>query len=265
MSAAPRLLVTVAHPDDETFGCGSLLLHAAARGARTIVCCATRGEEGEPAPGSGARTEELGEVRERELRAAAALLGVDRVELLGYRDSGMQGAVGDGALVDAPLEEVAAAVRGVIDVVRPHVVVTLSADDGHRDHARVRDATVAAVAAATWRPQRVYLHCLPRSLLRRWADHERRRRPDSPYLDVDAAGLGTADEELTTVVDTSAHLAARRSAIACHRSQRSPYEGLPADLERAFLGGDHLIRVAPPWTGGAVERDVLAGIDLADG
>ena len=29
---APRLLAVVAHPDDETFGMGSLLLHAAAAG-----------------------------------------------------------------------------------------------------------------------------------------------------------------------------------------------------------------------------------------
>ena len=41
---APRLMVTVAHPDDETFGCGSLLLHAAAAGAQTCVVCDTRGE-----------------------------------------------------------------------------------------------------------------------------------------------------------------------------------------------------------------------------
>lgn len=42
---APRLMVTVAHPDDETFGCGSLL-HAAAAGAQTCVVWATRGEAG---------------------------------------------------------------------------------------------------------------------------------------------------------------------------------------------------------------------------
>ena len=39
-------MVTVAHPDDETFGCGSLLLHAAAAGAQTCVVWATRGEAG---------------------------------------------------------------------------------------------------------------------------------------------------------------------------------------------------------------------------
>ena len=49
----PRLLVVVAHPDDETFGTGSVLLHAAASGWATTVVCATRGEAGEVVEGSG--------------------------------------------------------------------------------------------------------------------------------------------------------------------------------------------------------------------
>jgi LmbE family N-acetylglucosaminyl deacetylase len=60
---SPRLLVAVAHPDDETFGCGSVLLRAADLGATTFVCCATRGELGEPAPGSGVTQDRLGAVR----------------------------------------------------------------------------------------------------------------------------------------------------------------------------------------------------------
>ena len=61
-----QLLVTVAHPDDETFGLGSVLAHAAASGIEASVICATRGELGEPAIDIGSTP--LGVVRERELR-----------------------------------------------------------------------------------------------------------------------------------------------------------------------------------------------------
>ncbi len=44
MTEAARLLVTVAHPDDETFGAGSAIALAAEHGAHVTVCCATRGE-----------------------------------------------------------------------------------------------------------------------------------------------------------------------------------------------------------------------------
>lgn len=255
----PRLLVIVAHPDDETFGCGSLLLHAAARGVATFVCCATRGEAGEPAPGSGITQQQLPVVRERELREAAVFLGVVDVELLDYRDSGMNGPVPTGGLTGAPIDAVATELAAMIDGIRPHVVVTLDAADGHRDHAHVRDATLAAVERAAWRTPRVYLHGLPRSLLRRWADHMRAERPDSPYLDVDAAGLGTPDASVTTLVDVAAHLDERRAAIAIHASQVSPFTSLPHDLERAFLATDHLRRVVPPLTDAEPERDVFAG------
>ena len=63
-----QLLVVVAHPDDETFGLGSVLAHAAANGIEARVICATRGELGEPAIDIGSTP--LGEVREGELRAA---------------------------------------------------------------------------------------------------------------------------------------------------------------------------------------------------
>ena len=46
IQAGRRLLLVHAHPDDETFGCGSLLAHARRMGVRTVVACATRGEAG---------------------------------------------------------------------------------------------------------------------------------------------------------------------------------------------------------------------------
>lgn len=250
-----RVQVVVAHPDDETFGCGSLLLHLAAHGAVTAVCCATRGEAGEPPPGSGLGPQELGAVREQELHEAAALLGVSQVDLLGFTDSGMGGPAGARTLAGAPLEEVVEAVRERVTAFAPDVLVTLDASDGHRDHSRIREAALLAADACGVR--RVYLQCIPRSLMRRWVAQMQRDRPDIEHLDADVMALGTPDEEVTTVLDTAEHLAARERAIAAHASQTSPFHGLPQDLRRAFLTAEHLRRVVPAWTGGPRETGGL--------
>ena len=220
-----KLLVTVAHPDDEAFGCGSVLAHAKARGVTAVVACATRGELGEPAPGSGVDASRLGEVREAELRAACELLGVERVEVLGWRDSGVDGEPAPGSLAAAPAAEVEAAVADVLDAERPDVVVTLDASDGHRDHAVVRDATLAAVRRAPVPAARTYLWCLPASLL-------------VPFTG--DASLGTPDELITTVVDVAEHLDLRWRAMRAHASQVPPYDAMDPELQHAFLATDRL-------------------------
>ena len=154
-----KLLVVVAHPDDESFGCGSVLARAAQAGHRTTVLCATRGEAGE----SQLDVDDLAAVREAELRAAAAVLGVAEVRLLDHLDSGMAGDPPAGSLVAADPDAVATEVRAVIDDLRPDVVVTLDASDGHRDHVAIRDATLAAVDAADHPPAATYTWCLARS------------------------------------------------------------------------------------------------------
>src|SRR6478735_5446176 len=98
MTAAPaapgplKLMAVLAHPDDESLGFGGTLAKYAAEGIETFLVTATRGEAGrfhghpqdDPRhPGPAA----LGELRERELRAAAAVLGVREVALLDHRDS----------------------------------------------------------------------------------------------------------------------------------------------------------------------------------
>ena len=255
-----RLLVVVAHPDDETFGCGSFLAHAAERGVEIVVACATRGEAGEPAPGSGIDVAELAEVRERELREAAAFLGVDQVVLFDWTDSGMDGDPAPGTLCAAPLDDVATTVVALIEEVRPTVVLTLDASDGHRDHVHIRDATLDAVGRAAWGTERVYLHCLPQQLMRQWAELIRADAPESAYLAV--RELGTPEDWITTVIDTADLLERRDEAIAIHASQTSPYEVMPPDLRAAFLTADRLQRVRPPWDGGDVESEVFIPRDV---
>ncbi|MEV6924462.1 PIG-L family deacetylase [Dactylosporangium sp. NPDC051485] len=99
-----------AHPDDETLLTGGTLARAAAEGHRVVLVTATLGEAGLSAGPTGAA---LGERRHRELLAAAEALGVDRVETLGYADSGLDAAAagadgrpegpGGGRSADAPV------------------------------------------------------------------------------------------------------------------------------------------------------------------
>ncbi len=172
-----RVQVVVAHPDDETFGCGSLLLHAARAGACTAVVCATRGEEGEVRAGVPVPEGGVAALREGELREAAALMGVRRVDVLDFRDSGMEGEPAPDSLVAAGAWEVAAAVEAAVRSFRPHVLVTLDGSDGHRDHARIRDVTVS-VGGSLGLP--VYLQCLPRSTMRLRAEHMAEIDPSTP-------------------------------------------------------------------------------------
>jgi LmbE family N-acetylglucosaminyl deacetylase len=241
-----RWLVAVAHPDDESFGCGSLIARASALGAEVTVACATRGEAGEPQPGS-ADGGDLGAVREAELHRAAARLGVARVELLGYRDSGFDGDPGPGTLCAAPVQELTALLGRLLTDLRPAVVVVLDGSDGHRDHLHVRAAMRAAVEALTGQPSGtgplLVEHCLPNGLMRRWLEEMRALRPETAYHGLDPASLGRPDADITDVVDVSAVLPLREAAMAEHRSQASPFDGLSAQLRHAFLATDHVVRV----------------------
>ena len=249
-----RLLVTVAHPDDESFGCGSLLAHATARGIESVVLCATRGDAGECPPDIAPET--LGAVREQELRNAAALLGVGRVIVLDHGDSGLNGPTEPGTLVAAPVATVAGEVAAAIEDVRPDILVTLDGSDGHRDHVAIRDATLAAIKSAKFRPARTYVIGLSRSSMQRWVEHMRTQDRFGDYTAM--AEIGTPDDEFTTKLDVREYMPQRWAAIHAHASQVSPFEGLPPELQEEFLGTDWLRRVDPPWTGGALELDPFA-------
>ncbi len=87
-----------AHPDDECIACGGIIRKAAEGGHRVVLVVATRGERGEIPEGLLADGEPLWERRVAETHASAEILGAQRVEFLGYTDSGMMGTpANDGA------------------------------------------------------------------------------------------------------------------------------------------------------------------------
>jgi len=233
------ILACFAHPDDESFAVGGTLAHYAAQGAEVTLVCATRGEAGKIADPVMASPENLGEVRERELRCAAEALGISRVEFLGYRDSGMEGSDDNNdprAYVMADRDEVIASLVGFIRELRPEVVITFDPEGayGHPDHIAIHHQTVAAVAAArddtrypqagpAWAPRRLFFTAISRTrftemrhrLEKMGVDTSAFDRPDMPII-------GQEDDEIDVTMDVRATVEAKRAALRCHATQFGP-------------------------------------------
>jgi len=86
-----RIVVVLAHPDDETFICGGTIARWASEGHRVVLVCATKGEMGRRlgVPVTATR-ETLPQLREQELREACAALGIAQLHFLGLRDKSLE-------------------------------------------------------------------------------------------------------------------------------------------------------------------------------
>src|SRR5262245_46661608 len=94
-----HVLAVFAHPDDEVLcGAGTLAL-CAARGVHVHLVCATRGELGPIASPELATHETLAAVREGELRASCAALGIGEPVFLDLPDAGVDWAAEDAGTV----------------------------------------------------------------------------------------------------------------------------------------------------------------------
>ena len=137
--SARRLLGVFAHPDDEVFCAGGTMARAAEAGAEVMIVSATRGERGQIRDARIATRRTLGAIREGELAAAAAELGVRRVQVLAYADGTLQ----------QHRSSLGAAITSIIRQYDPDTVVTFGADGGygHPDHVAISELTTEAFRA----------------------------------------------------------------------------------------------------------------------
>jgi N-acetyl-1-D-myo-inositol-2-amino-2-deoxy-alpha-D-glucopyranoside deacetylase len=285
------LLAVFAHPDDESFGTGGTLSRYASEGYRVELICATRGEAGEISDSSLATPENLGEVREAELRCSAEMMGIRQPHFLGYRDSGMMGTPENNdprCLWQANRYKAVGDVVWLIREVRPDVVVTFEPNGGygHPDHIAIHQITVAAVAAAArpgeypnqvaagLQPHQVskfYYTALPKRFFRAVAKQLAAAGVDTSRMggvrDGRLEDWGFPDELVTTEIDVSAVLDKKSESFWCHRTQLNP-EGafakvlaIGGDAWREPMGTEYYQRVRPQVSDGEpVETDLFAGL-----
>ncbi|MHB8376469.1 MAG: PIG-L family deacetylase [Dehalococcoidia bacterium] len=273
------LLVVLAHPDDESL-IGGTVARCVDQGAPVTMLCATRGEVGEIAPGTGATPETLGQYREQELRDACAVLGVPDVRFLPYRDSGMAGTLENGdprALHQAPPEDVVRLIVRAIRELRPDAIVTWDETGGygHPDHIKVHQCARAAFDAAAdparfagegpaWRTPALYYGMIPIAEFEIAMGEMRRRGLDlgEPPGDVDE--MRRLDHrEPNCVIDVSAQYERKMRALAAHRTQVDsfgPLAKMPEDLQRSIFSREHLYRAHPPVAGAIVLDDIFARV-----
>ena len=196
-------LILAPHPDDETLGCGGLIAACCAAGRQPIIVCATDGAASHPGSIKYPPAK-LQKLREDEMRAACAILGVpaDRVHFLNLPDAH---APTRGPAFDAA----AAAIAALANTYGVETIFATWPYDPHCDH---EAAAAIARAAVQLSGARLVFYPVWGWLL-----------PPEHALPADTARGHR--------LNIAAHLPLKRRAIAAHASQ---YGDLITDSPTGF-------------------------------
>jgi LmbE family N-acetylglucosaminyl deacetylase len=248
-----------AHPDDECIACGGVIRKAHEDGHRVVLVVATRGELGEVPEGFLDDGEELWQRRIVETQASADILGADRVEFLGYTDSGMMGEPTNdrpGTFWTADVEEAAAKLAAILRDESADVLTVY--DDhggyGHPDHIQVHRVGMRAAALAG--TPRVYQATINRD--RALAGRAARGDVDMPEF---ADDFGTPESQITCAVDVTKFADEKRQAMRAHASQiseQSFFLAMPDEAFRFAFGTEWFIREGQGP--GITETDIMDGL-----
>jgi len=281
MSAPYRLLIAYAHPDDESFGLGGMIAACVARGIEVTLICATSGECGAVKPEFLNGYDSVKALRLAELDRAVKVLGLQRLVLLGYKDSGMMGsetANDPECLWQAPQEAVTRRVIEVIRDVRPQVVVTFNkyGGYGHPDHIAIQRAATEAFYQAgdpsvdtgqpAYAPQKLYYSSISKTTIRFGIWVMRLRGKDPRRMgrnqDIDIIKILENAEPVHSTIEIGDYLDVWDAANACHASQLGgTFIKLPRPVRRRVFRRQGFTRVSPvPPSDHVDERDLFSGV-----
>jgi LmbE family N-acetylglucosaminyl deacetylase len=220
-----RLMVVMPHPDDECFGCASTIARYSDEGVGVSLVTMTRGGAGLWNGREAGDLRRLTDVRELELRDAAAELGVSVLEVLDYPD----GALEKVEEVDAVRQRFIGDIVRCLRAHRPQVVVCFGPEGayGHPDHQVVSRLTVQA-CTLSGDPAAYELEALALGL-GPWA-------PSKLYFQTATTTTAKSLElppqpPITTRISVKGFEEAKLRAFAHHRTQTQEWEPLRKFIE----------------------------------
>jgi LmbE family N-acetylglucosaminyl deacetylase len=225
-----KILLSFAHPDDETFSVAGTVIKMFKAGYKISLITATYGQMGLSADIKVDSPEHLGRIRKGEMEEAAKITGISKIHYFGLMD---------GELYKQKITALADKILPVMLEEKPDIVITFEKKGGsnHPDHIRMSYATTHAF--------KEYLKSA-KKLIRLYHTVT----PRSYYVQYEKAGLetntgfghakGVYDSHITTTIDISDVFELKLKALACHKTQskdvaryKSRHEHV--DLKKEFL------------------------------
>jgi LmbE family N-acetylglucosaminyl deacetylase len=218
-----------AHPDDEALLTAGVMAKAAAAGHRVVLVSATRGDVGLVAGDFLGQGEDLADRRWHELEESARILGVARLEWLGYADSGSSNDPGQSGsddlgripFAEADVDQAAARLAMILTDEHADVVTTYDPNGGygHPDHVQLH--RVGARAAELAGTPIVLEATINRDLMRVGLELAGSLGYELPpnFAPETFDTWYTPADELTHAVDVRDQLPAKKAAMAAHASQ----------------------------------------------
>ncbi len=246
--AGRTVLAVFAHPDDESLACGGTLARLADAGVRVVLMCASHGEAGSISDLSLVPDGDLGGVRLRELRDAAAVLGIADLIVLDHSDGNLR-------WKDSPEFE-----NEIVDAVRRYradAVITFD-EDGlywHIDHIGVHDRTWDAVASMGAAAPPLYFVTMQRGIMRGIVDAAQVRggtAEASSFWGITPDAFGLSAPAPSIVIDVRDWVPRKLAALRCHRTQigpTNPMAWIDDEAARQWLGLEQFRRAPIEATG----------------
>lgn len=280
-----RLLISYAHPDDESFGLGAAIPKWIDDGVDVYLICATNGDVGHVPVDLQGKYPSVAELRLSELNCARQYLKFKEVFMLGYRDSGMPGSetsVHPDSLWHQWQNHPQRVTRDVFEIllrVQPQVVITFNryGGYGHPDHIAIQRATAGAFerlreysadcnSSNGYRPQKLYYAAFPKLTLWMRILHARLRGQDPRRMgineDVDVVRILDHIEPVHARIPIAPYLDVWERASRCHASQGGGRITRTSRLLRRLLYSTQgFTRAFPPPENDRVdEADLFANV-----